>query len=253
MSRVTRIWPAVSLICALAATPLAAQDVGKPVPPVPKLPPAEKPKDSSAVPEIVKAGPQEKAEAALCRQVLRALGAEFKVLKPVSGKGECRIGNAVELSSLAHGIKLRPAATLNCSMAVMLASFAVREVKAMAEDKIGKPPASLRVGASYKCRSRNNKPGARISEHAFGNAIDIMGFGFEDRDPILVEGPHAEGSPEHAFLAALGKRSCAYFTTVLGPISDEAHKDHWHFDIRARKRDWRLCFTYPEANQGAAK
>lgn len=231
---------AVLTISALLAVPAAAQDSSG------TAKAEAKPKHQSSVPVIVKGSEHEQAEGALCRQVLTALGAEFKAIKPIKGEGQCRVTNAVQVAALPHGVKLRPAATLNCSMAVMLAAFAHKELKPLAEDKLGKVPVSIRVGTHYKCRSRNNRPGARISEHAFGNAIDIIGFNFAGRDPVVIEGDYAAGAPERVFLAELGRRSCHYFTTVLGPQSDEAHKDHWHFDIRARKRDWRLCFTYPE-------
>jgi hypothetical protein len=46
--------------------------------------------------------------------------------------------------------------------------------------------ASIRLVAHYACRSRNNRAGARLSEHASGRAIDIAGIGLRDGQEITV-------------------------------------------------------------------
>jgi hypothetical protein len=43
-------------------------------------------------------------------------------------------------------------------------------------------------------------------------------------------------SPEAAFLRRLHKGACGTFGTVLGPDANEAHRNHFHFDLAARKR-----------------
>jgi hypothetical protein len=43
-------------------------------------------------------------------------------------------------------------------------------------------------------------------------------------------------SPEAAFLRRLHKGACGTFGTVLGPDANEAHRNHFHFDLTARKR-----------------
>jgi hypothetical protein len=43
-------------------------------------------------------------------------------------------------------------------------------------------------------------------------------------------------SAEAAFLRRLHKGACGTFGTVLGPDANEAHRDHFHFDLAARKR-----------------
>ncbi len=45
---------------------------------------------------------------------------------------------------------------------------------------------SLKVAAHYACRSRNHKRGARLSEHAKGNAIDISEFRLADGSALTV-------------------------------------------------------------------
>jgi hypothetical protein len=44
------------------------------------------------------------------------------------------------------------------------------------------------------------------------------------------------GTAEGRFLRRLHKGACDTFGTVLGPEANEAHRDHFHFDLKARKR-----------------
>ena len=41
--------------------------------------------------------------------------------------------------------------------------------------------------------------------------------------------------PESAFLYAIHEGACKLFGTVLGPLANEAHKDHFHYDLAPRK------------------
>lgn len=43
-------------------------------------------------------------------------------------------------------------------------------------------------------------------------------------------------TPDGRFLRRLHKGACETFGTVLGPEANEAHRDHFHFDLKARKR-----------------
>jgi hypothetical protein len=47
----------------------------------------------------------------------------------------------------------------------------------------------------------------------------------------------AKTSVEANFLRRLHKGACGTFGTVLGPEANEAHRDHFHFDLAARKRN----------------
>lgn len=52
-------------------------------------------------------------------------------------------------------------------------------------------------------------------------------------------GGKADDSPastEAAFLRRLHRGACGTFGTVLGPEANEAHRNHFHFDLAARKR-----------------
>lgn len=49
------------------------------------------------------------------------------------------------------------------------------------------------------------------------------------------------GTKEAAFLKRLHGGSCTLFTTVLGPEANEAHRDHFHLDMKVRRTGARVC------------
>jgi hypothetical protein len=90
--------------------------------------------------------------------------------------------------------------------------------------------ADLRAG-TYSCRPRNNQMGAKVSEHAFGNAMDVMAFVLADGREINVEKGWRGDPAEQEFLREAFVGACRYFTTVLAPGSDPFHYNHIHIDL----------------------
>jgi hypothetical protein len=82
----------------------------------------------------------------------------------------------------------------------------------------------LRIAASYVCRPRNNKKGAKISEHGRGKAVDVAGLVFSDGSQWSVQNDYGKE------LRRAHKAACGIFGTTLGPGSDGYHEDHLHFD-----------------------
>lgn len=48
---------------------------------------------------------------------------------------------------------------------------------------------------------------------------------------------------ERDLVRVLRTTACAYFTTVLGPGSDSAHEEHFHFDtgMHGATPNYRIC------------
>ncbi len=128
--------------------------------------------------------------------------------------------------------------TMGAGIAEVLARRGLDVVAVEADRQFQSAPTRLLIGTSYECR--NQRWGSKLSEHAFGNGVDVMGFEFEKRAPVPV-GFHPEESPEGTFQSAVQKGACQVFTTVLGPGSDAAHGDHLHLDMRGRKAGFRIC------------
>ena len=85
---------------------------------------------------------------------------------------------------------------------------------------------------AYSCRGIDNMPGARLSEHAFGNAVDVAGFTLADGRRIdFVHDWKSAGTQEAAFLHEAHAGACQYFTTVLGPARMCSTTNHIHLDL----------------------
>jgi hypothetical protein len=172
-----------------------------------------------------------------CLDSLSKLGLRFEKKPPVQ-EGRCSIENPVLLSSLPNGIEVAPASLMACPVAESLARWVSEVVAPEAERQFQSAPTKLLIGTSYQCRDQRN--GAKLSEHALGNGVDVMGFEFAKRSPLTIAA-QSENSPEASFQSAIQKAACPIFNTVLGPGSDSDHGDHLHLDLRQRKGDYRIC------------
>lgn len=190
---------------------------------------AASPEDSHAIP----------ADNAACAERLAKLGVRVEPAPPVRN-GACGAESPLRLIRLPHGLEVAPPATVTCAVAEALVKWAHETVAAEGERHLGAAPAKILIGTSYECRGQNRQAGAKLSEHAFANAVDVMGFEFRKRASIPITARPGE-DPEALFQAAVRRGACDHFTTVLGPGSDAAHADHLHLDMRERKRGAKLC------------
>ena len=178
-----------------------------------------------------------------CLAELDALGAGYEVIgEPISENDpDCGISRPVLVSEAVPGVALSPPATLRCETAVAAARWTATHLQPAAE-LVGRGPlVSLDLGGSYVCRRRNHAATGKLSEHSFGNAIDVMGFSFADGERIAVEPREDEGTLAESFQRAARASSCLYFTTVLGPGTDATHEDHLHMDVKERRGGYRIC------------
>lgn len=148
----------------------------------------------------------------------------------------CGINEAVRLRSVS-GVTLSQSALMDCNTAKALKRWTERSAKKRLRG-VGGGLAQYRVAAHYACRTRNSQPGARISEHGKGRAIDISGFVMQDGTRLTVLNDW--NSRHRRALRGMHKDACGPFGTVLGPNSDRFHRDHFHFDT-ARYRSGPYC------------
>ena len=183
-------------------------------------------------------------EYAGCLADLDELGVQYTEVAPIipDDDKDCGVLRPLTITHVASDIEILPPATVRCDTARALGRWTQDFVL----------PASTRLsargeltamenGSGYVCRRRNNLPDGKLSEHAFGNAFDLMAFRFADGSRIAVQPREADGSMEEAFQDATRGSACLEFSTVLGPGSNASHADHLHFDIIARNNGFRLC------------
>nr|WP_244574675.1 extensin family protein [Cohaesibacter sp. ES.047] len=166
-------------------------------------------------------------------------------LPPIEGRGGCGHPAPFLLSTISgpQPVKLSREATVNCVILSQLNRFFNDRVQPLAQSYMDQRVTGIRVAASYSCRSRNNKRGAKLSEHAKTNAIDISGLTLSDGTVLDVEDDWPGYGSKGRFMRAFNREACKYFTTVIGPGGDKYHKNHIHLDHakHGRKGTWRLC------------
>lgn len=174
-----------------------------------------------------------------CSKALSTLGVTAVSVDPIRS-GSCGIPAPVEVAALGGGaVKLSMKAVVNCDLASTLAGFMRDVVDPLARQKLGAGVTDIRVAAAYHCRTRNGVAGAKLSEHAKGNAIDISAFKVKGE---WIEVGGKNGLAQAAFLREVRKSACGPFTTVLGPGSDAYHSDHFHFDLARRGQSGRSLY-----------
>jgi hypothetical protein len=148
----------------------------------------------------------------------------------------CGVKDAVRVTSVS-GVRLSRGAVMTCDTAQALNQWVERGVKPTFRNR--GPVVEMRVAAHYSCRTRNNRRGAKISEHGKGKAIDISSFTMKDGEEITVLQGWKRGSSRR-LLQRTWKAACGPFGTVLGPKADRYHQDHFHLDT-ARHRGGPYC------------
>ncbi len=138
----------------------------------------------------------------------------------------CYIAQPVRVAAV-DGVSLSHASVMDCGTAVSLQSWVENTVNPTFRFRGG--VSSLKVISGYSCRTRNSRPGAKLSEHAKGRAIDIAAVRLNSGVEITV----LEGWRDPRYRSALRKLhdgACGPFGTVLGPDANRYHKDHLHLD-----------------------
>jgi hypothetical protein len=94
----------------------------------------------------------------------------------------------------------------------------------------------IRQISAYSCRGMNGNSYAHISEHAFGNALDIASFTLADGRQVSVKDGWRGLPEEQGFLRDVEAAACQQFSTVLAPGSNAYHYNHIHVDPDAPRQ-----------------
>jgi hypothetical protein len=159
-------------------------------------------------------------------------GAESAPLGPPS---------APEVTAMAGPVEVKPPATLACPIVSVLDQWIAAAVQPAAMQWFRQPVVEIKQISSYSCRGMNGDPNAHISEHAFGNALDVAEFTLADGHKISVQyGWH--GTPEEqGFLHDVQAAACQDFTTVLAPGANVYHYNHIHVDLMRHYNGRHIC------------
>jgi hypothetical protein len=173
----------------------------------------------------------------------------------IDGPGICGLTQPLMVGALSgDSVQLDSVATLDCPMVSALDSWVADVVQPVAQARFGQAVVQIDTMGSYACRAMNGGSGSHISEHAFGNALDIAGFRLADGRRITVVHDWTQGDDQsQAFLRDVHAGACNNFTTVLGPGYNAFHYNHIHVDLAMHGNSSRglrrYCKPVPEPSR----
>jgi hypothetical protein len=232
--------PANDPVPPAATEPSPAAQARQPVPAEVDKPAAETPQSPSYQPDTRSTQRAEvflPPEEVACRTRLAELGVDFEARKEEHDQAGCALPYPLSVKRLGKDLSLQPPALMNCAMAEAAARFMRDVVQPAAQVQYEEEVATVAQASAYVCRPRNGT--TKLSEHAFGNALDIASF-------VLTGGTRIEigisqGDKAEAFQSQVRKAACGPFKTVLGPGSDADHATHFHLDLAPRKHGGTFC------------
>jgi hypothetical protein len=153
-----------------------------------------------------------------------------------------RLGPGPDHSVTTFGpVAMRPAATLACPIVSALDRWLADAVQPAAQRWFGARVVEIKQISAYSCRGMNGNWHAHISEHAFGNALDIAAFTLADGRQVTVKDGWRGLPEEQGFLRDIEAAACQQFSTVLAPGSNAYHYDHIHVDLMRRASGRVIC------------
>jgi hypothetical protein len=146
-----------------------------------------------------------------------------------------------------------PTATLACPMVSALDLWITNAVQPASQRWFGALVVEIKQISAYSCRSMNGQRGAPISEHAFGNALDVAAFTLADGRKVTVKDGWNGLPEERGFLHDVQSAACQQFSTVLAPGSNAFHYDHIHIDLARHASGRTICNPNPVPGDVAAR
>jgi hypothetical protein len=194
--------------------------------------------------------PWRDAEEKSCmRQHLVVLSAYTQPEPRLNGGGACGMADPLKVSAFQQGtVALGPSTLMNCPMTTSVDGWLTEAVQPAALAWFGEPIVGVTDFGSYSCRPVDDIRGNQLSEHSFGNAIDISGFRLMDGTLISVKRDwYAGGDAARGFLREVFAAACERFKTALGPGA-RYHNDHFHLDLAHHGQDGisRYCNPRPD-------
>ena len=165
-----------------------------------------------------------------CHIDLAREGVRFRALPDQQFGGGCTALGAVQLLDI--GTPVTNLRAMTCPLARQFARWSREAVQPAADQWLGSRVQRIETFGTYSCRGVNGQAGARLSEHAFANAVDVSAFLLADGRRITVQqGWNGEDDRVRAFLRAVHQAGCRRFNIGLSPDADAYHFNHMHFDM----------------------
>ncbi len=181
-----------------------------------------------------------------CGNALRLKGVTFESVAQPASSSACAVDQPVQLSSVQTNstiMQFPDHPILNCAFALHFVTWLQELGAPEAKTKQGSVLSKFYTGPGFVCRGRNGDITSKISEHGFGNAVDVERLSFADGETLMVRDAQDPSSKAYETLRAMRASACTRFTTVLGPGSNAAHREHFHLDLgkHGTSDTYRIC------------
>ena len=170
-----------------------------------------------------------------CLSSLKANDVQYTPLPNQSFGGGCQTIDTVKL--MRFSIEASNLGAMTCPLAASFTAWAKHAVRPAARQYLKSDVVRIETFGTYNCRKINGARSGKLSQHAFGNAVDVAAFILKDGRRISVLKGWNGTKDERAFLRRLHESACKRFGTVLGPDYNSAHANHFHFDMGKTMKD----------------
>ena len=175
------------------------------------------------------------ADARMCLSDLKSKSIKFSALANQNFGGGCRTIDTVKLMDI--GVPSTNLGAMTCPLAAGFAAWAKHAVLPASRQYLGAEVVRIETMGTYSCRNVNGGRSGKLSEHAYGNAVDVSAFVLRDGRRVSVLSGWRGQADEREFLRRLHQSACKRFGTVLGPDYNNAHANHFHFDMANSMKD----------------
>jgi hypothetical protein len=166
---------------------------------------------------------------AACLKQLDQRHIVYERVKDWSTPEGCGIHGAVRVKQSAT--TWNRSALMTCGMASTVWNFETSVVQPAAQRFFGQPVSKMINLGAYSCRDERGGRPDRLSQHAFGQAIDISGFELADGTTITIRHDWRNQGAKSEFLHSVAQGACSVFKVVITPNRNAYHVDHLHLDI----------------------
>jgi hypothetical protein len=170
-----------------------------------------------------------------CLKSLKANDVQYTPLPNQSFGGGCQTIDTVKL--MQFSTEASNLGAMTCPLAASFTAWAKHAVRPAAKQYLGSEVVRIETFGTYNCRNVNGARSGKLSEHAYGNAVDVAAFVLKDGRRISLLKGWSGKADERAFLRRLHESACKRFGTVLGPNYNSAHANHFHFDMGKTMKD----------------
>lgn len=175
------------------------------------------------------AAPQPQLALPSCYQQLDQYGIGYQRVPDFHTPEGCGIDEAVRVTKSA--IPWNRESLASCPFALTEWDFETHVVQPSAQKFLKHRVVRLDHAGTYDCRDeRGSAHPERLSQHAFGKAIDLLGFALDDGTVISVRRDWNDKGAKGQFLREVARGACELFAVVITPKSNAFHADHIHMD-----------------------